>query len=333
MPGFACKRVLVALKPWQPGLPLAAAHARALARNFGGELLLVSCVFDSQVAFRLEQREAGAFAAQSGMLDRERVELERLAQSLRDWGAKVGTRVLWDAPAYQGALRVADEWRADLLVIGAHERHPALRTRLTDTDWQLMRLSPCPLLLVKDPVFDGYPRVLAAVDPLHPQARESGVDDAVLEAALGFSRAFDATLRAVHAVPDPRQFDLVSAVEMAPGVFYDAHELVSGRRRMVGDLLASHGAADMPVDFVPGDPSAAIVEAATEQSATLVVLGSLRRGRLEQVLLGSTAERVAADLSCDVLLVPPPSARLQEALDSGAAVPTDRARKATRRRR
>ena len=329
MTGLSFKRVLVALKPWQTGLPLAAAHARALTRNFGGTLRLVSCVFDSQVAYGLEQRHEGALAAQTGMLERERIELERLAQSLREWGAAVETRVLWDAPAYQGALRAAREWPADLLVVGAHERHPALRTRLTDTDWQLMRLCPCPLLLVKDPVFDGYPDILAAVDPLHPQASARPLDDAVLETAAAFSRAFEAKLGVVHAFPDPASFNLASSVEVAPGVFYDAENIEAGHREAVGSLLASHGVPDAAVDFVPGEAASAIIEVADKRRAKLVVLGALRRSRLEQAILGSTAERVAAELGCDVLLVPA-SASADEA---SSPTPKDKARKATPRRR
>jgi universal stress protein E len=326
MSGTSFERVLVALKPWQSGLPLAAAHARALTQNFGGQLRVVSCVFDSQVAYGLEQRREGALAAQSGMLERERIDLERLAQSLRDWGAAVETRVLWDAPAYQGALRAAREWPADLLVVGAHERHPALRTRLTDTDWQLMRLCPCPLLLVKDPVFDGYSTILAAVDPVHPQSAASGVDDAVLDAAAAFGRAFGATIDAVHAFPDAASFNLASSVEVAPGEFVDAADIEIGHRRAVAELLARHGLADIQVDFVPGEAGAAIVARAVERRAKLVVLGALRRSRIEQVMLGSTAERVSADLECDVLLVP-------AAPQAPDAASTNTAQTAKRRRR
>jgi universal stress protein E len=304
MRGSEFKRVLVALKPWQRGLPLAAAHARALAQGFEGQLKLVSCVFDSQVAARLELRETSAFAAQAGMLERERVDLERLAQSLRDWGAAVDTRVLWDAPAYQGALRAAREWQADLLVVGAHERHPALRTRLTDTDWQLMRQCPCPLLMVKEPSFDGYPVVLAAVDPLHEQA--NGTDEAVLAAAREFSRAFRSTLRAVHAFPDPESFALVTAVQVEPGVFYGTENIEPEHRRAVDDLLSRVGLEGIEVDFAPGEPAAVIVDTVAKRHVKLLVLGALRRSRLEQAILGGTAEAVAADVPCDLLLIPRP---------------------------
>jgi universal stress protein E len=300
------ERIMVAIKPWQRGLPLAAVHARALAQSLSGELLLVSCVFDSQVAFRLEGRETTAFAAQAGMIERERVELERLAQSLRDWGAAVSTRVMWQAPAYQGMLRAANEWQADLLVVGAHEQHPTLRPRLTDTDWQLMRLCPCPLLLVKDPAFDGYPRVLAAVDPLHTHAEPSGMDHAVLGAAREFSRAFGAELRAVHAFPDPESFALASSVEVAPGVFYGAENIETTHRRAVEELVSAYGIGPDGIELRPGEPAATIAEVVAERRIRLVVLGAIRRGQIEQALLGSTAEAVAGQVPCDVLLVPPP---------------------------
>src|SRR5689334_11132346 len=138
-------RVLVAIKPWERGLPLASQHAAQIAQALGAELMLASAVFDARIASRTERGEPAALAARGRMIEAERVELERLAQSLRDWGARVATRVVFQAPAYQGVLDVAREWRADLLVAGVHEQGLRLGTRLTDTDWQLMLHTPCPL--------------------------------------------------------------------------------------------------------------------------------------------------------------------------------------------
>jgi len=299
------ERVLVGIKPWERGLPLESQHAAQLAQALDAELMLVSAVFDAKIASRAERSNTGALASRARMIEAERVELERVAQSLRDWGATVATRVVFQAPAYQAVLDVARDWRADLLAVGVHERGLRLGTRLTDTDWQLMQLTPCPLLLVKDPKFDGYPTILAAFYPAHPQATESGVDRAVLETAKTVAGACESELRAVHALPEPALSPL-HPVEIEPGVYCDADAIEELHRRAVAELLGSYGVAPEQVDLLPGAPAEIIERMATERRAELVVIGALRRSRLERAILGSTAEAVAMDVPCDVLLVPPP---------------------------
>ncbi len=55
-----------------------------------------------------------------------------------------------------------------------------------------------------------------------------------------------------------------------------------------------------------GVPAQVIVQAARELQASLAVLGAISRSRLQQAFIGSTAERVLEELSCDVLIVKPP---------------------------
>lgn len=100
----------------------------------------------------------------------ELAELERLAQPLRDAGVTVTTRVRSEARADHGILDEVAAWQADLLIAGVHKFASALRPRLADVDWQLMRLCPCPLLLVRAPQAERYRTILAAVDPLHGHA-------------------------------------------------------------------------------------------------------------------------------------------------------------------
>ena len=311
MPGPATgakelQRIVVAIKPWERGLPLAAAHARQLAKRVGAEIRLVSTVFDTSVAVGRERGDAKAVVRSERVAEAARVELERLAQSMREWGANVTTRIVWDASAHAGILSAVRDWHADLVVVGVHERRP-LHTRLTDTDWQLMRHVPCPLLLVKDPVFEGYQTIVAAVDPLHVHAEPSGLDRAVLAAGRAFARAFGSTLRVVNAYPGAAAFELASAVQVAPGVFYGAENVSALHERAVTELVEQYGVSRSEIDLVEGRPAEAIVDTAAARRAQLVVVGApQRRGRLAAVV-GSTAEVVAAEAPCDVLLVPPPA--------------------------
>jgi nucleotide-binding universal stress UspA family protein len=301
-PAGTIRRIVVAIKPWQRSLPFGPAHARELAK-VGAELRLVTTVFDTGVAAGRERGDANAMARGERMVAAARVELERLAQSMRDAGATVTTRVVWQVSAYTGIAIAAREWRANLVVVGVHEHRP-LRTRITDTDWQLMRVVPCPLLLVKAADFDGYRTILAAVDPLHAHDEPDGLDRGVLSAGRAFARAFGSTLRAVNAYPGSAAFDLASAVQVTPGVLYGAENVPAVHARAVAELADQYGVSAAETDLVAGSAPEAILDTAAKHRAQLVVLGVPHRRAGLAALIGSTPQAVAAEAPCDVLLVP-----------------------------
>ncbi|HXS79195.1 MAG TPA: universal stress protein [Gammaproteobacteria bacterium] len=248
------QRIMVATKPWERGLPIAANHARQLAQSADAEIEIVGSVYDAAVSAGRARGDAAAHRMQDRTVAAARVALERLAASMRDWRARVTTRIVWGVPPYEAILAAAEDWRADLLVVGTHERG-TLHTRLTDTDWQLMRRAGCPLLLVKGAVFSGYRTILAAVDSLQHRDGPHGLDRAVLAASRCVADVFGSTVR----------------------------ELAS----------------------VEGSAAQAIIDAA-HRCADLVVVGVVQRRRSEAAVIGNTAELVAGELPCDVLIVPTP---------------------------
>ena len=281
------EKVLVAIRPGQPGLPLSAYHARVLAEKLGAKLRVVSCVLESNAE----------------LMEAERKRLEELGRSLAEWGGTVDSIVRWGHPMQDVILAEAREWDADLLVIGAHGHEPRPRPRLSDIDWRVMERSPCPLLVVKGPHFAGYSRILAGVDPLHRHAEPSGLDDAVLDVAAALAKSLESDLSVIHAYPPPEAFELVSAVEPSPGVLYGSENIEDVHKRAVLALMEAHGLSAEQAHLMPGSPDEVILDQARRLGAKLVVIGAIKRGWLEHALLGSTAERVAADIDCDLLLV------------------------------
>jgi universal stress protein E len=274
-----------------------------LTQNADADVLLVRAVFDARIAAARERGDALAVAEQARMIGAARVELERLAQALRDEGVAVSTRVVWEASVCAAILQLVQAWRPDLLVVGVHE-HP-LRTRLTDTDWQLLGRCACPLLLVKERNFDGYAVILAAVDPVHEQAGPSIA--AVLAAAHHFSSAFGSGLRVVHALPPPMQLEQVAAARIESMRRSGAAEIAGLNRLSVREIAKGFGLRVADFELRVGDPAEVIPEVARERRAQLVVLNALRRRAGPGAVLGvgSTAEAMVAALGCDVLCVPP----------------------------
>jgi universal stress protein E len=88
-----------------------------------------------------------------------------------------------------------------------------------------------------------------------------------------------------------------------------AAEIVETERRRIADVLAgivaSHGLPAERVHLEQGAANEVLPRVAESLGAALVVMGAVSRSRLQEVFLGSTAERVLDRIGCDVLVVKP----------------------------
>ena len=95
-------------------------------------------------------------------------------------------------------LRRAVAIKADLIVAPCRARH-RLPGLLGYTDWELLRLSPVPVLLVKTATPYRRPKMLAAIDPTHTHAKSSALDPRILDYGAQVGRALRGSLGVVHA--------------------------------------------------------------------------------------------------------------------------------------
>jgi len=228
--------------------------------------------------------------------------LERLAEPLRARGLAVNTSAAWDFPPFEAIVRRAAAIGADLIVAPRRDRHrlPAL---LGYTDWELLRLSPIPVLLVKTSKPYRRPTLLAAIDPSHAHAKPSGLDQRILDRGAEVCSALRGALHVIYAYsPQP----------LPPGVTFD-----TGRRKqlLAQDAQAAHDAFDKALaktkipaarrHLVRGAPPAAIAATARKTGSAIAVIGAVSRSSLKRLFIGSTAEDVMDALRCDLLVVKP----------------------------
>lgn len=156
------------------------------------------------------------------------------------------------------------------------------------------------VLLVREQHVGTYQRVMAAVD-FSDNSRVAAQRAAMIAQRDG------AELHLVHAFRPPWEVVPFAAVPMAASGDYQSEHM---------DMLSSHLEqfaqglrADYPTVMIKThlDPAGSIgstlVQAAESLQADLAVLGFHGRGRIERLLLGSTAERVIRSASCSVLTV------------------------------
>jgi universal stress protein E len=299
------RRILVAVKdPRARSLP-AVKKAAQLAHATGAAVELFHSIADAIYidALGMAKQSVGEFESKSRRQYLKR--LESIAAPLRRQGLKVHSTAEWDYPIYEAIVRRAAATRADLIVAERHATRHVASWLLRFTDWELLRLSPVPVLLVKSPRAYRRPVVLAAVDPSHAFAKPSRLDDEILRQAASLAGALRGTLHAIHAyVPMP--VDLAAVDHIRPDVTQriEAHARAGAQ---VGFERALRG-TKIPrtrrhlVERLPTD---AIAQVARDVRSAIVVMGAISRSGLKRVFIGNTAERILDQLACDVLVVKP----------------------------
>jgi universal stress protein E len=240
-----------------------------------------------------------------------REQLGKQAARLKRLGVRASASVEIDFPAHEAIIRRAAGIGADLIVVDAHagrRRFPAL---LQLTDWELLRHSRLPVLVVKGGGRYRRPVVLAAVDPMHANAKPGGLDRVVLGAAGQLGEALDGQLHVVHAY-DPLPPSVANARVMnsriAAAMRAEARE---ASKRAFARLMHRSDVPESRRHLKAQNPYVAIEQAATENRAAVIVMGAISRRGLKRLLIGNTAERVLNELATDVLVVKPRGFRNQ----------------------
>jgi universal stress protein E len=303
-------RITAVLDPTAKVQPALAKAARlAVASNASLELFV--CDYEPALAnprFFVSERLA---VLREEFLERLRSMLEGYATGLRAQGLAVTTEVRWDTPVHQGMVARARESAPDLVVKDTHYHGPIRRTLLTNTDWNLIRSCPAPLLLVKAGEWRTPRRIMAAVDPGHENDPHAMLDHELLRLGNALAQWLAGELHVVHAF-FPAEL-IASATGVGPASAIDGDTITElleqerGRiREALAELAREHAIAPGRCQLRQGSAVEVLCDLATELPADIVVLGAIARGRLREMLIGSTAERVFDRVPCDILVVKAP---------------------------
>lgn len=301
-------RILAIVDPTSDVQP-AMEKARLLAQRSGATLELFVCDFDPSLSGRPFADSARLRALRDEFMA-ERLEfLDELADEIRSGGLPVETHVHWDNPVHRGVLRRVQESSPDLVVKDTHHHSAIRRTLFTNTDWNLIRSCPVPLLLAKPREWPARPRILAALDPEHVGDAAATLDHAIMEGAQLLASRLDGEAHVVHAFFPAALLAAVmgtGALPLAAGV--DPADVVERERERIGAVIAAvaHEIPPGRVHLEQGNATDVLLRVAHSLPADLLVMGAVSRSRLQQLFVGSTAELVLDRLPCDVLVVKPP---------------------------
>jgi universal stress protein E len=286
------RHILVVIDPAATQHP-AFARARALAQAFGARVELFAC----RTPHNTWPNDVKA-------------ELGRMAQHLCADGIEADVEVASDNTLHTGIVRKVLRSMPSMVLKDAQPHTLLRRSWQANTDWQLVRLCPAPILFVRPGPWNAHPRIAAAVDIAHPGEKPAQLDHALLGAAETFALATDGELHAVHAHAPVSELASRATIHAVPKastatpiqVISDQESLA---RYDLAVLLRSHPVARERRHVLTGSPSESLLRFVGKNGIDLLVMGAYARGWIYNVAVCSTTERIVDVLPCDVLVLKP----------------------------
>lgn len=223
-------------------------------------------------------------------------------------GIPVHTRITNGIPS-QEVLAAAEADDVDLIVVGTRGKTGLEHVMLGSTAERIIRTAPCPVLAVRGEVYHaGEP---GARPPDYPIALQrilvptdfSDCSLDALEYAVLVAQRTKATVRLLH-VLEPVSYGLDFTLSHV-AKREEIREKMSVRMSGLVSALQSGGVtADFQVRG--GLPADSVLEAAQDEQADLIVMGTHGRRGLSHTMWGSVAESVLRKAHCPVLTVRSP---------------------------
>jgi universal stress protein E len=283
--------------------------AGALAKASGASVELFHAIDapDPGRSYPETATQASVTRQRAAMVARSQARLERFARDPSFQGVKVTCAAAWDHPVYDAIGRRALATRSDLVIAASRGHRFGTRLVLRNTDWELIRHCPVPLLLVKSRRQYQRPTVVTAVDPFHAHAKPANLDSQLLAAADQLTALLKGTLHVFHAymplpVFEPTPFSGPALEVYDPEVEAWHRQQVA---QAINKLAENAGIPRTQRHIAMGDVAGELSVLTRRTRCSIVVMGAVSRSALKRFFIGNTAEHVLDRVACDVLIVKP----------------------------
>jgi nucleotide-binding universal stress UspA family protein len=291
------RRVFVAID-FSPGSDeaLRSAHERAAST---GAQLAVCHIVPNELRSNLLFPQISRIAALKFPLEVTHIGEAAFARVMEITGRSIGEfeLIIDDGTPQAVILTKAEEWQADLIIVGSHGQTSAAAALLGSVTDSVIRHAHCPVLIVRPG--ERTRRIVAGTDFSDPSLP-------AVKAAADEANRVGGELTVVHSL------NLVWAPAAYPAMAFGGapfnisadqiKELeVIATQQLEESLKQLNVSAETLV--TTGPAGTALIEVASERKAETVVVGTVGRTGLRRALLGSVAETVAKGAACSVLIV------------------------------
>jgi universal stress protein E len=246
------------------------AFERALqsAHMTGTRLHVYACLPSDAANGNREQAEAAMHARMNTLIGR-----------CEETGVEAVAELEWAVDWSQQAITAAARCSASMVFKNSFEHSDVQRELRPTSDFTLLRLSPCPVLLVKNIHDWRHRRVLAAINTQSTDDAHIKLNNLIISFAQNFTDAYGSDAHFVTAYSDSNH---------PPGE---------------AEMSAVCGAPPEHIHVVKGPAAHVISETADKLNVDLIIIGTVGRSGIKGRVVGNTSERILDHTGADVLVV------------------------------
>lgn len=225
--------------------------------------------------------------------------VDKLVTPYKEMGYRITTSVIQIHRLYEDIIKSARDYKADFVFKSVRQHAPLKRMFYTSTDWNLIRMCPTALLLVRDQgTVRGKPVIASVnIDDEDPEHQE--LNRIVLAQANALAEVLGAKVHLIYAY-GPAVVMGDGADPMAYQIAKDKHDAEFKKAKAlasVNNVLASN------TKLREGTPETIVTEYAEEISAGIIVLGTVARSGASGLFIGNTAESMLEKTHRDMFVI------------------------------
>ena len=260
-------KILVVIDPTEDKQP---AFERGLdsARLTGARLHLYVCLETN-----------GDEASRKTEGDRMDAILEAFADRCEADGVEAYTEIDWAQDWSKQVVTAAARCSASMIFKNSFSHEAVERELRPTSDWTLMRLCPCPILMVKNFGDWKHRRVLAAIYCQSTDDAHIKLNNQIISFAQRFTDAYGSDAHFVNAYQD------------------------KNHRPDAAQLARTCGTPEEHIHVVEDKPASAISRVAEELKVDLIIIGTVGRTGIKARMIGNTSERILDHTQADVLVL------------------------------
>ena len=225
--------------------------------------------------------------------------VDKLVAPYKEMGYRITTSVIQIHRLYEDIIKSARDYKADFVFKSVRQHAPLKRMFYTSTDWNLIRMCPTALLLVRDQgTVRGKPVIASVnIDDEDPEHQE--LNRIVLAQANALAEVLGAKVHLIYAY-GPAVVMGDGADPMAYQIAKDKHDAEFKKAKALAsanNVLASN------TKLREGTPETIVTEYGEEISAGIIVLGTVARSGASGLFIGNTAESMLEKTHRDMFVI------------------------------
>lgn len=280
-----------------PSEKSAVVRAQQLAKRTGGRLTLVGVV--AHVSTDDVQLTASIKRLQNALVKEKQEEIQKLTAGLE--GRK--PRIVIVHGKYDAEINeLVVQENYDLVVKAANPGSILGNMVFGNTDIRLIHYCPCPVLVLKPTRRKSMRNIVAAVDPMTESAEAMHLNEQIVTVAASLAELESSNLHLVHVIDHP-------AFTRSFGKRSDFKKLAEALREKIDIEMASlvdkFEHLHLEDHILQGSPGKTIAKFNNDNDTDLLVLGSVARSGVANILIGNTAEKILNEVDCSVLTLKP----------------------------